>query len=48
MQKKVWHYEKWVGHHASFPPRQSVKVFFLSQEESELKNVLCMLWIVVE
>ena len=18
--KKVWYYEKWVGHHASFPP----------------------------
>ena len=25
MQKKVWYYEKWVGHHASFPPIQSVK-----------------------
>ena len=25
MQKKVWYYEKWVGRHASFPPRQSVK-----------------------
>ena len=23
--KKVWYYEKWVGRHASFPPRQSVK-----------------------
>jgi len=22
---KVWYYEKWVGHHASFPPRRSVK-----------------------
>jgi hypothetical protein len=21
--KKVWYYEKWVGHHASFPPRRS-------------------------
>ena len=20
-----WYYEKWVGHHASFPPRRSVK-----------------------
>jgi hypothetical protein len=25
MQKKIWYYEKWVGRHASFPPRQSVK-----------------------
>ena len=25
--KKVWYYEKWVGRHASFPPRQSVKRF---------------------
>jgi len=23
--KKIWYYEKLVGHHASFPPRQSVK-----------------------
>ena len=22
--KKVWYYEKWVGRHASFPPRRSV------------------------
>ena len=22
--KKVWYYEKWIGCHASFPPRQSV------------------------
>ena len=21
MQKQVWYYKKWVGHHASFPPR---------------------------
>ena len=28
MQKKVWYYEKWFGRHASFPPRQSVKVQF--------------------
>ena len=25
MKKKIWYYEKWVGRHASFPPRQSVK-----------------------
>ena len=25
MQKKVWYYEKWVGRHAFFPPRRSVK-----------------------
>jgi hypothetical protein len=25
MQKKIWYYEKWVGRHASFPPRRSVK-----------------------
>ena len=24
--KTVWYYEKWVGRHASFPPRRSVKV----------------------
>jgi hypothetical protein len=24
MQKKVWCYEKWVGRHASFPPKRSV------------------------
>ena len=24
MQKKIWYYEKWVGRHASFPPRRSV------------------------
>ena len=29
MQKKIWYYEKWVGRHASFPPRRSVKVFLL-------------------
>jgi hypothetical protein len=28
MQKKVWYYEKWVGRHASFPPRGSVKGHF--------------------
>ena len=22
---KFWYYERWVGHHASFPPRRSVK-----------------------
>ena len=22
--EKVWYYEKWVGRHASFPPRRSV------------------------
>ena len=22
MQKEVWYYEKWVGRHASFPPRR--------------------------
>ena len=26
MQKKVWYYEKWVGSHASFPSRRSVKL----------------------
>ena len=25
IQKKVWYYEKWVGRHASFPPRRSIK-----------------------
>ena len=25
-QKKVWYYEKWVGRHASFPPRRSVEI----------------------
>ena len=25
MQKKVCYYEKWIGRHASFPPRRSVK-----------------------
>ena len=25
MQKQIWYYEKWVGRHASFPPRRSVK-----------------------
>ena len=24
--KKVWYYEKWVGRHAYFPPRRSVKI----------------------
>ena len=24
--KEVWYYEKWVGRHISFPPRQSVKL----------------------
>ena len=28
MKKKVWYYEKWVGRHASFPPRRSVKINF--------------------
>ena len=28
-KKKVWYYEKWVGRHASFPPRRSVKDFML-------------------
>jgi hypothetical protein len=27
MQKEIWYYEKWVGRHASFPPRRSVKEF---------------------
>ena len=25
--KTIWYYEKWVGSHASFPPRRSVKLF---------------------
>ena len=25
-QPTVWYYEKWVGHHASFPPRRSVNM----------------------
>ena len=25
MQKKIWYYKEWVGRHASFPPRRSVK-----------------------
>ena len=25
MQKEIWYYEKWLGRHASFPPRRSVK-----------------------
>jgi hypothetical protein len=29
MQIKVWYYEKWVGRHASFPPRRSVKYVLL-------------------
>ena len=29
MQKKVWYYEKWVGRHASFPPRRSVNHYFI-------------------
>ena len=28
IQKKVWYYEKWVGRHASLPPRRSVKYQF--------------------
>ena len=24
-KKRVWYYEKWVGRHASFAPRRSVK-----------------------
>ena len=30
-KKKIWYYEKWVGRHASFPPRRSVKLVILSQ-----------------
>ena len=30
MQKKVWYYEKWVGHHASFPPKRSVNSYINS------------------
>ena len=37
MQKKVWYYKKWVGHHASFPPRRSVKSFILKIH----KNLHC-------
>ena len=29
IQKKVWYYEKWVGQHASFPPRRSVKIGYV-------------------
>ena len=25
---QVWYYEKWVGRHASFPPRRSVKKLY--------------------
>ena len=28
MKKKVWYYEEWVGRHASFRPRRSVKINF--------------------
>ena len=33
MQKKVWYCEKWVGRHASFPPRRGSFIFcsFLAQ-----------------
>ena len=38
MQKKVWYYEKWVGRHASFPPRRSVNHFcYISLSLFELK-----------
>ena len=26
IQKKIWYQENWVGRHASFPPRRSVKI----------------------
>ena len=32
MQKKVWYYEKWVGRHASFPPRRSVNAKSLTPQ----------------
>ena len=34
MQKIVWYYEKWVGGHASFPPRQSVKLILYIMAEN--------------
>ena len=40
--KKVWYYEKWVGYHASFPPRRSVNTKFCKEIECvyEVQKVL--------
>ena len=33
MQKEVWYYEKWIGRHASFTPRWSVKLDQQSRQQ---------------
>ena len=40
MQKKVWYYEKWVGRHASFPPRRTVKKLLPLNFQSEKTLIL--------
>ena len=37
-KKKVWCYEKWVGRHASFPPRRSVNKLPLNPNWHELRK----------
>ena len=38
MKKKIWYYEKWVGGHASFPPRQSVKEIIVLSLNKRVKK----------
>ena len=40
MEKKIWYYEKWVGHDASFPSRQFVKL----NKEHEMCNNFLMIF----
>ena len=48
MQKRFWYCEKWVGRHASFPPRRSVKQAydpqtFCKADAKLLHSILCRL-----
>ena len=38
MEKKVCYYEKWVGRHASFPPRRSVNFDALQRIQNGVLN----------
>ena len=33
---KVWYYEKWVGCHASFPPRRSVNLVYQIEVQAQI------------
>ena len=47
MQKKVWYYEKWVGRHASFPPRLSIKGIWIIATYLDLTSNIVFSYVIL-